>query len=232
MQEKTGKGSKRQIKMRQIELSQKSPPCIVLLAVTLRGRSNIILLNVAMTVASCHFPCSCPCISRHSQAGVRPPFFGTPLQAEQAPQERYPEVGLCSSEAKDRVSDSTVSYCLDLGAPLWFLGAQSSPSQVLLPFILHLTVTFAWHPPVPPNPLHCCAHFPKRCSPSQWLCQNQSWALVPSSSSPYGIRIPVLSAVLWMPHRTWLDSSNSNSNQSLSFEEGGAGTSLNFCWTE
>lgn len=87
--------------MRQIELSQKSPPCIVLLAVTLRGRSNMTLLDVAMTAASCHFPCSCPCISRHSQVGLRPPFFGTPLQAEQAPQEGYPEVELCSSEAKD-----------------------------------------------------------------------------------------------------------------------------------
>lgn len=49
--------------------------------------------------------------------GVRPPFFGTPLQAEQAPLEWYPELGLCSSEAKDRVRDSTVSHCLDLGAP-------------------------------------------------------------------------------------------------------------------
>lgn len=103
--------------MRQIELSQKSPPCVVLLAVTLRGRSNMTLLDVAMTAASCHFPCSCPCISRHSQVGLRPPFFGTPLQAEQAPQEGYPEVELCSSEAKDRVSNSTVSYSLDLRAP-------------------------------------------------------------------------------------------------------------------
>lgn len=49
--------------------------------------------------------------------GVRPPFFGTPLQAVQAPQEGYLELGFYSSEAKDRVRDSTVSHCLDMGAP-------------------------------------------------------------------------------------------------------------------
>lgn len=62
-------------------------------------------------------PAAVPASQGTRQVGVRPPFFGTPQLAEQAPQAGFPELGLCSSEAKGRVRNSTVTHCLDLGAP-------------------------------------------------------------------------------------------------------------------